>query len=154
LGALRGRDVPIYISSGYRCLAVNTGIGSDPPATTCAAMAADIKAPAFGTPYEVAQALAPHVDALGIGQLIHEYGSWVHVSTRRPEREVNRIAHDQPRRHRARHRGGCMSPIPLWVRLVVYVGLVLRPLACSRAATTRLSPRATSRAKPASAACG
>jgi zinc D-Ala-D-Ala carboxypeptidase len=54
------------------------------------AMAADFKAPAFGTPLEVCRALAPHLDDLGIGQLIHEFGTWVHVSTRRPEREVNR----------------------------------------------------------------
>jgi zinc D-Ala-D-Ala carboxypeptidase len=55
------------------------------------AMAADFKAPAFGTPLEVCRALEPHLDELGIGQLIHEFGTWVHASTRRPDREVNRI---------------------------------------------------------------
>lgn len=54
-------------------------------------MAVDFKAPGFGTPYDIAKALAPKVGELGIGQLIHEFGSWVHVSTRRPSNEVNRI---------------------------------------------------------------
>ena len=55
------------------------------------ACAADFTAPVFGTPLQVAQALAPVVSTLGIGQLIHEFGQWVHISTRQPAKPVNRI---------------------------------------------------------------
>jgi hypothetical protein len=54
-------------------------------------MAGDARAPEFGTPYEVCQVLAPVVSLLNIGQLILEYGSWFHVSTRIPDKAVNRI---------------------------------------------------------------
>ncbi len=91
LAAMAGRPVPIIVTSGYRCPALNTVIGSGPGSDHPRAMAADFKAPAFGTPYEVAQALAPLVDEMGIGQLIHEYGRWVHVSTRLTDKDVNRI---------------------------------------------------------------
>jgi hypothetical protein len=59
-------------------------------------MAADFRAPAFGTPLQVCKALAPVVSVLGIGQLILEFatpngGGWVHVSTRIPDKIINRI---------------------------------------------------------------
>ncbi|HEY8357053.1 MAG TPA: D-Ala-D-Ala carboxypeptidase family metallohydrolase [Ramlibacter sp.] len=91
LARVAGRTVPVVLTSGYRCLQLNAAIGSTAGSDHVRGLAADIKAPAFGSAFEVAGALAPHVDALGIGQLIHEFGSWVHVSTRRPERPVNRI---------------------------------------------------------------
>ncbi len=91
LAWLARRPVPIIVTSGYRCAHLNAAIGSGPGSDHVRAMAADIKAPAFGTAYEVAQALAQHVDGLEIGQLIHEFGAWVHVGTRRPERAVNRV---------------------------------------------------------------
>ncbi len=87
--ALGGK--PIIITSGYRAPAVNkavgSGLGSDHPK----AMAVDFKCPAFGTPYEVCQQLAPLVSVLDIGQLIHEFGRWIHVSTRTPDKLLNRI---------------------------------------------------------------
>lgn len=88
-----GRTVPIRITSGYRNFVLNRAIGSTDSSDHTRALAADFEAPAFGTPYEVCQALAPVVDALQIGQLINEFppNGWVHVSTRRPTREVNRI---------------------------------------------------------------
>lgn len=91
LTRLQGRVVPLIITSGYRCPAVNEAVGSAATSDHLRGMAADFRAPAFGTPYQVAQALAPLVGELEIGQLIHEFGSWVHVSTRRTERPVNRI---------------------------------------------------------------
>ena len=51
-------------------------------------------APKFGAPYAVAKALAPHVNALGIGQIIYESVGgkhWVHLSTRTPDKPVNRV---------------------------------------------------------------
>lgn len=91
-----GRDVPIKINSGYRCPALNAAVGSKPGSDHLKAAAADILAPAFGSPLKVAQALAPLVSVLGIGQLIYERprgkaNAWVHVSTRMPAKAVNRI---------------------------------------------------------------
>ena len=91
LSARAGRDIPIRITSGYRCQALNDRIGGSAGSHHLTAQAADFVAPEFGTPYEICRALQPVVDELGIGQLIHEYGRWVHVSTVRPSRVVNRV---------------------------------------------------------------
>ena len=91
LARVAGRPVPIIVTSGYRSPALNAEIGSGAGSDHPKAMAVDFKAPAFGTPYEVARALAPLVSHLGIGQLIHEFGSWVHVSIRPQANPVNRI---------------------------------------------------------------
>lgn len=84
-------DAPVIVTSGYRCPDLNAAIGSGRTSDHVKAMAADFKAPAFGTPKEVCEALLPNLDELGIGQLIHEFGRWVHVSTRRPDKAVNRV---------------------------------------------------------------
>ena len=86
-----GGEVPIIITSGYRSPAVNALVGSGKTSDHLQACAVDWRAPSFGTAFEVARALAPQVGALGIGQLIHEYGDWVHTSTRMPTKMVNRI---------------------------------------------------------------
>lgn len=94
LSAKAGRDIPIQILSGYRCPALNAAVGGATSSDHVRAMAADIRAPAFGTPYEVACELAPSVSVLGIGQLIMEFpgpNGWVHVSTRIPDKALNRI---------------------------------------------------------------
>jgi zinc D-Ala-D-Ala carboxypeptidase len=80
---LAGRDVPIRISSGYRCLALNWALKSASTSDHVSACAVDWTAPAFGSPYEICLVLLRHQAALGIGQLIHEYGRWVHTSTKR-----------------------------------------------------------------------
>jgi hypothetical protein len=92
----RGRPVPIILSSGYRCAQVNRLAGSGQGSDHVKAMAADWTAPEFGSPLDICQALAPVVSLLNIGQLIYEFGSpsgggWVHVSTRIPDKSVNRI---------------------------------------------------------------
>ena len=91
---LSGRDIPMQITSGYRCLALNRAIGSSDTSDHVLACAADFRAPAFGTPTRIAEALASQVSLLGIGQLINEYpdrSGWVHVSTRPTVKAVNRI---------------------------------------------------------------
>jgi hypothetical protein len=86
-----GKEVPLIITSGYRCEQLNRMVGSQPTSDHPKAMAVDWIAPSFGSPYKLAATLVPAVDDLGIGQLIHEFGSWVHTSTRTPDKLVNRI---------------------------------------------------------------
>lgn len=87
-------DVPITITSGYRCPALNKAVGGVTSSDHAQGMAADVVAPKFGTPYELAKKLAPHIDALGIGQIIYEVSGksqWVHLSARVPDRTSNRV---------------------------------------------------------------
>lgn len=86
-----GREVPVLISSGYRCPALNMAVGSSSTSDHPRACAGDLKVPAFGTPFAVASALKEAVDELGIGQLIHEFGGWTHVSNRMVNDQKNRI---------------------------------------------------------------
>ena len=86
--------VPIVVTSGYRCRALNVAVGGVTSSDHSQGQAADFQAPNFGTPYEVAKMLAPLVSTLGIGQLIYErFGNsaWIHVSTRIPDNVANRI---------------------------------------------------------------
>ena len=86
--------VPVVVTSGYRSRAVNAAVGGVTSSDHAQGHAADIVAPRYGTPLQIARALAPLVDVLGIGQLIYErFGStsWVHVSTRVPDKRVNRV---------------------------------------------------------------
>lgn len=85
---------PVAVTSGYRSPAVNRAVGGVTSSDHAQGHAADIVAPKFGTPYQIAKKLAPLVDALGIGQLILEGikgKQWVHVSTHTPEKTVNRV---------------------------------------------------------------
>ena len=85
---------PVTVTSGYRCQRLNMAVGGVTSSDHTQGHAADIVAPGFGTPYEVAKLLAPLVSDLGIGQLILEGingKQWVHVSTRTPEKTANRV---------------------------------------------------------------
>lgn len=85
LGEHLGRPTPILITSGYRSIKVNAAVGSKDTSAHVQAMAADWHCPAIGRPIEVCRLLQPHVDRLGIGQLINEFpsahGGWVHTQT-------------------------------------------------------------------------
>ena len=86
--------VPVTVTSGYRSPKVNLAVGSSSGSDHPHGYAADIVAPAYGTPYDVARRLAPLVSTLGIGQIILEGikgKRWVHVSTHTPEKDINRI---------------------------------------------------------------
>lgn len=86
--------VPVVVTSGYRCPALNRAVGGVTSSDHTQGHAADIVAPGYGPPYAVAKALAPLIDVLGIGQLILEGvggKSWVHLSTHVPERAANRV---------------------------------------------------------------
>lgn len=85
---------PVTVTSGYRSPAVNRAVGGVTSSDHAQGHAAYIVAPKFGTPYQIAKKLAPLIDALGIGQLILEGikgKQWVHVSTHKPEKLVNRV---------------------------------------------------------------
>lgn len=86
--------VPITVTSGYRSRVVNQAVGGAATSDHQRGMAADILAPRYGTPTQIARTLAPQVVALGIGQLILEGvkgKQWVHVSTRVPDKPANRV---------------------------------------------------------------
>ena len=86
--------VRITVTSGYRCQPLNRAVGGVTSSDHTQGHAADIVAPGYGSPYEIAKALAPLVSVLGIGQLILEgIGGkrWVHVSTHVPEKISNRV---------------------------------------------------------------
>lgn len=91
LSSISGKPAPILITSGYRSQLLNRAIGSSDTSDHTLALAVDFKSPVFGSAHAVALALAPVVSVLGIGQLIYEYDSWVHVSTRLPDKVINRI---------------------------------------------------------------
>ena len=85
---------PVIVTSGYRCPGLNAAVGSRSTSDHTQGHAADILAPGFGTPTEVARILAPLVSVLGIGQIILEGvggKQWVHLSTHEPEKSINRI---------------------------------------------------------------
>jgi zinc D-Ala-D-Ala carboxypeptidase len=85
---------PIIVTSGYRCRALNQAVGGVTSSDHTQGHAADIVAPGFGTPYTVAKMLAKQLDLLGVGQLLLEQTggrSWIHVSTRTPEKISNRV---------------------------------------------------------------
>ena len=91
LSILKGSPVAITISSGYRCKALNDAVGSSDSSDHRQALAVDWNARSFGTPYEVCMALKGQVENLDIGQLIHEYGRWIHTGVSIPKKQVNRI---------------------------------------------------------------
>lgn len=94
LSTVRGAPVPIYISSGFRCLELNRAVGSGDGSDHLKAMAVDWEAPAFGNPTSICRELSAHVDDLAIGQLINEFpdrNGWVHTSIRQPRKVLNRV---------------------------------------------------------------
>jgi hypothetical protein len=72
-------DVPLRVSSGYRCLDLNRSLRSSDTSAHIPGRAADFTAPGFGTPLEICRALANQVAALKFDQLIHEFNAWVHI---------------------------------------------------------------------------
>lgn len=91
LSALAKKDIPISVTSGYRSPALNEAVGGSFNSDHMRMQAIDFRAPDFGRPLLIAEALEPAVNALQIGQLIFEYGSWVHVSLALPDKPQNRV---------------------------------------------------------------
>lgn len=72
-------DAPILISSGYRSPRLNAAIKGSKNSAHCLGLAADFRAPAFGSPIEISRELAARAGFVGFDQLIFE-GTWVHVA--------------------------------------------------------------------------
>lgn len=68
---------PIQVNSGYRSPEVNQAVRGVSTSAHCLGYAVDFISPGFGTPTEVAFALAN--SGIKFDQLIREYG-WVHIS--------------------------------------------------------------------------
>jgi zinc D-Ala-D-Ala carboxypeptidase len=85
------KEIPITCTSGYRCLELNRAEKSSDTSDHLRALAMDWKAPAFGTPYTISLALSLVVNQLDIGQLIHEYGRWIHCGVPKPAKAYNRV---------------------------------------------------------------
>tara|TARA_R110000796_G_scaffold82512_1_gene180899 strand:+ start:110 stop:550 length:441 start_codon:yes stop_codon:yes gene_type:complete len=71
-------DSPIYISSGYRCLDLNTILGSKPTSSHIAGLACDFTCQRFGSPREIVLAIIK--SKIDYDQIILEYERWVHIS--------------------------------------------------------------------------
>lgn len=91
---LSGREIPVIVTSAYRCTALNRELKSDDTSHHPLMGAVDWRAPAFGSPTQICMALASQVSLMGIGQLINEYpdrNGWVHTSRLPVDKAVNRI---------------------------------------------------------------
>lgn len=79
--------VPLIALSGFRCKALNVKIGGSLHSWHILGQAADLIAPRFGTPLE----LAKHIEALRAGgvlkahEIIHEFGHWAHYAIPMPD---------------------------------------------------------------------
>lgn len=72
-------DIPLFISSGFRCRKLNTAIGGSATSQHMKGEAADISVEGMTT-----EALFDYIIESGIAfdQLIQEFDSWVHISYR------------------------------------------------------------------------
>lgn len=85
---------PLIVTSAYRSREVNRAVGGVATSDHTLGHAADVVCPAFGNPYQLAKALVPHLQRLGIGQIILEGvkgKQWLHLSTRMPDKAMNRV---------------------------------------------------------------
>ena len=69
---------PIYISSGYRCLELNTLLGSKPTSAHIRGLAVDFTCEKFGSPHDIVDAIF-RSDIL-YDQIILEFDKWVHLA--------------------------------------------------------------------------
>ncbi len=69
---------PMLITSGYRCAALNSLVGSKPTSAHTSGRAIDFHCPGFGTPLEICKAIAD--SDIPFDQIIHEFGSWCHFA--------------------------------------------------------------------------
>lgn len=68
---------PVLISSGYRSPLLNKMVGGGKGSAHMSGLAVDFTIPSWGPPLAIAKRIAE--STLSFDQLIHEYGSWVHL---------------------------------------------------------------------------
>ncbi len=74
---LLGNNI-IHVSSGYRCLELNTLLGSRETSSHVRGLACDFTSRGYGTPNDIVSAI---VDSnIPYDQVILEYDRWVHIS--------------------------------------------------------------------------
>lgn len=74
-------DQPIKVNSGYRSPELNKHVpGSSNTSAHTLGYAVDFTCKGFGSPLEIARAIATSDIMNHVDQLIHEYDSWVHIS--------------------------------------------------------------------------
>lgn len=71
--------LPIQISSGYRSPALNAKVGGSGKSAHCMGYAVDFTCAAAGPPLHVARLIWAS-ESVAFDQLIHEFGTWVHIS--------------------------------------------------------------------------
>lgn len=81
---------PIYVSSGYRCLALNKLLGSKKTSSHIKGLAADFTCRQYGTPNEIVFALIN--SDIPYDQVILEFNRWVHLSFCEDEKTPRRQA--------------------------------------------------------------
>ena len=81
LSEVMGREVPVFVRSGYRSPWLNRKVKGSRRSAHMEALASDIVANGYGAAYHLAQAVA-QAEVL-FDQLILEFGRWVHVSSPR-----------------------------------------------------------------------
>jgi len=85
--------LPINVSSGYRCPALNTAINGSPVSSHMDGYACDFECPAYGTPQAICNFLV--TTGLRFDQLIYE-GTWVHIGMDPKMRQQTMTAHFGP----------------------------------------------------------
>lgn len=98
----KARELPIIVTSGYRCPELNKAIGGSATSQHMKAEAVDLRVPGM-TPRQLVDFIVKHHS--GFDQMIEEFGSWVHVS----------VVPDKPRGEvlLARKVGGKTTYVPL-----------------------------------------
>tara|TARA_R100000541_G_scaffold640_1_gene4071 strand:+ start:90 stop:533 length:444 start_codon:yes stop_codon:yes gene_type:complete len=81
---------PIYISSGYRCLALNELLGSKRTSAHIRGLACDFTCRQFGTPNKIVFAIIN--SDIPYDQVILEFDRWVHLSFCEDEKTPRRQA--------------------------------------------------------------
>lgn len=94
------RDIPLLISSGYRCPDLNKLVGGAADSAHLAGCAADFISPRFGTPLEICKFIHAGIASFPIDQLIWEF-SWVHIAfTGTPRHQL--LVHDKTGVHQVK----------------------------------------------------
>lgn len=69
---------PLQVTSGYRCLELNSAIGSKPTSQHVLCEAADVKSLAGLSALQLCEAVV--ASGIEFDQVIHEFDSWMHIS--------------------------------------------------------------------------